>query len=76
MLSDRDKATLDMEGRWWKYAAAKDSEVRRLFDESPTRYHQRLHALLRNPEALAYAPMTVRRLVRLQEARRAARSPR
>lgn len=75
-LSDVDKATLDLESRWWKYPAAKDTAIRELFDESPTRYYQRLHALLRNPAAAQYAPLTVHRLLRLETARRAQRAAR
>lgn len=75
-LSDVDKATLDLESSWWRYAAQKDAAIRERFDETPTRYYQRLHALLRNPEAVQYAPLTVHRLLRLETARRAQRAAR
>ena len=76
-LSDRDKATLDFEGEtWWRYQGAKEDEVRRRFDVSATRYAQILNALLERPEALIYAPATVKRLLRLREARAARRNPR
>lgn len=76
MLSDQDKAILDLESSWWRYVAQKDAAIRERFDESPTRYYQRLGELLRNPEAVQYAPLTVSRLLRLEAARRAARTPR
>lgn len=74
MLNDRDKATLDLESKRWKYAAQKDAAIRELFDETPTAYYARLHQLLRKPEAGQFAPLTVHRLLRLETARRATRS--
>ena len=44
------------------------------FDELPTTYYARLNALLDHPEPLAAYPMTVRRLLRLRDARRQLRS--
>lgn len=76
MLTDRDKQTLDFERQWWKYAGAKDQEVRRTFGESSTRYYQRLNALLGRPEAMAYDPMLVKRLQRLRAKRAIQRSAR
>lgn len=76
MLSDDDKAMLDLAGARYKYAGARDAAIRETFDISPTVFHARVNLLLGQPEALAYAPMTVKRLVRLREARRVARSAR
>lgn len=73
-LDDRARETLDFEGSWWKYAGAKETEIRERFGESATRYYQRLAALIDNPAATAYDPMTVRRLQRLRDARRLQRS--
>lgn len=75
-LSDTAKAVLDFEGLHWKHAGAKDAEIRERFNASPTIYYKRLAVLLHSPEALAYAPTTVRRLQRLEEDRRRARTPR
>lgn len=72
-LTDEETAILDLERSWWKHAGAKDAVIRERFDVSPTRYYQVLGALLERPEALAYDPMLVRRLVRLRERRRAVR---
>lgn len=74
MLSDLDKRTIEFENTRWKHAGAKDAAIRDTFDESPTRYYQRLDALLKNPEAAKYLPGTVHRLLRLQEARRQKRT--
>lgn len=76
-LTDRDRAILDFEaGPHWRYAGAKEQEIRRQFDLSATRYYQLLNALLDRPEALTYAPMTVKRLRRLRSARAASRGGR
>lgn len=73
MLTVKEKMTLEFERTWWKYAGAKEAAIRELFDESTTRYYQRLSVLLERPDALAHDPMTVRRLRRLREARAQAR---
>lgn len=74
-LTDHERAILDFEGGpHWTYQGAREDEIRRRFGLSPTRYHQQLNALLDRPEALAYAPTTVKRLLRLREARRVRRS--
>ena len=62
MLSDDERAILDLESRFWKHAGAKEAAVRDSLGLTPTRYYQRLAALLRRPEAAAYAPATVRRV--------------
>ncbi|MBA3781078.1 MAG: DUF3263 domain-containing protein [Nocardioides sp.] len=38
--------------------------MRELFDESATRYYARLGRLLGRPKAIAYSPLTVKRLCR------------
>lgn len=73
-LSDEHRTILDLERAWWKYAGAKESAIRERLGVSATRYYQMLNALLDEPAALAADPMTVRRLLRLRERRRTARS--
>lgn len=70
-VTDQDKAILDFETEhsWWKYAGAKEAEIRDRFDLSPTRYYQRLNELLDDPEAATYSPTTVHRLRRLRDRR-------
>ncbi|MBU2695924.1 DUF3263 domain-containing protein [Pimelobacter sp. 30-1] len=75
-LSDRDRAILEFERQWWKYAGAKESAVREQFDMSATRYYQVLNALIDRPEALAADPLLVRRLRRLRSQRQRQRSAR
>jgi hypothetical protein len=74
MLSVRDKMTLDFERQWWKYPGAKEAAIRELFTESATRYYQRLGRLIDEPAALSYDPLLVKRLRRLRDSRRVARS--
>lgn len=72
-LTDTEKAILDLERLRWKFAGAKESAIHERLGWSPTRYYKRLNALLDDPAALAEDPMTVRRLLKLRERRRAAR---
>jgi hypothetical protein len=74
MLTDADRDVLDFEERHWKYAGAKEAQIREQFGFSATRYYQLLNALIDRPEALAYNPMLVKRLQRVREARRRQRS--
>lgn len=75
-LTDQDRAILDFEGQWFRWAGAKETAVRETFGMNYSAYYQRLNWLLEQPAALAYAPMTVRRLCRLRDERRAARTRR
>jgi hypothetical protein len=76
LLSERDRAILDFERQWWRYAGSKDQAVRDLFQLSATRYYQLLNALIDKPEALAYDPMLVKRLRRLRQSRQRTRAAR
>ena len=75
-LTEREAAILAFERQWWKYAGAKETAVRDLFDMSATRYYQVLNALLDKPEALVADPMLVKRLRRLRSTRQRSRSAR
>jgi hypothetical protein len=75
-LSERESAILAFERQWWKYAGAKETAIRDLFDMSATRYYQTLNALIDRPEALVHDPMLVKRLRRLRTTRQRTRSAR
>lgn len=62
MLSDRDRAVLNIESRNWRYAATKERHVRETLGLSPVRYYQVVASLIDNPEAVALAPQTISRL--------------
>ena len=61
-LSDRDRAILDFERHWWKYAGAKDQAIQELFGWGPQAYYEYLNHLMDRPEALEADPMLVKRL--------------
>lgn len=69
-LSDDQRALLAFERQWWKHPGAKEQAIRDTFGISPTRYYQRLNALLDSPVAEQTDPMTVHRLRRLRDERR------
>ncbi|KNB51479.1 DUF3263 domain-containing protein [Streptomyces caatingaensis] len=72
-LSERDRAVLALERESWAGPGAKERAVRERLGITPTRYYQLLNALLDDPRALEHDPVTVNRLRRLREARRARR---
>lgn len=75
-MTDDEIAMLDFERAWWRHVGAKEGEIRRRWDISPTVYYLKLNALIDRADALEHDPMTVRRLQRMREVRRAARSAR
>ena len=75
-LSDLETKILDFEANWWRFAGAKESAIKELFDLSAPRYYQLLNDLIDRDDAFMAAPMLVKRLRRLREARMSARSAR
>lgn len=75
-LSETEAAILAFEKQWWRYAGAKESAIRELFDMSATGYYQALNSLLDNEAALEAEPMLVKRLRRMRESRHRERSAR
>ena len=73
-LTEREKAILDFEGSWWTEQGEKDALVLERFELGPDRYTRVLHELLDRPEAFEHDPLVVRRLLRLRERNRRARS--
>lgn len=73
-LNSRDREILDFEGQWWAVAETKETGARERFGLGPGAYHAEVSRLIDRPEALAHAPLTVKRLRRLREARIADRS--
>ncbi|MFI9204890.1 DUF3263 domain-containing protein [Streptomyces sp. NPDC053048] len=72
-LSEQDRAVLALERQSWPGPGAKERAVRERLGITPTRYYQLLGALLDDPRALAHDPVTVNRLRRLRDERRARR---
>ena len=75
-LTETEAAILNFERQWWKYAGAKETAIRELFDMSATRYYQVLNQLLDSEAALAADPMLVKRLRRMRSSRQRERSSR
>ena len=75
-LTELEAGILAFEERWFAADGSKDAEIRARFELSGPRYHQILNALLDRPEALAYRPMLVKRLIRLRAKRQQDRSAR
>lgn len=67
MLADVDLAILQLEQRHYRRIGAKHAAIRDELGITPTRYFQRLNELLDDPEAVAVAPVVVRRLQRVRE---------
>ncbi|WP_324644131.1 DUF3263 domain-containing protein [Pseudarthrobacter sp. LT1] len=59
MLTDRQKAMLNLAGETFKYAGSLDAAAGERFGLSPTRYWQEVNALLRTEAAVAYRPALV-----------------
>jgi hypothetical protein len=62
VLTDRQKAMLDLAGETFKYAGSLDTAAGERFGLSPTRYWQEVNMLLRTEAAVAYQPALVARL--------------
>ncbi|GAA3759138.1 DUF3263 domain-containing protein [Salinactinospora qingdaonensis] len=75
-LSERDQRILAFERQWWKLEGSKEQAIRDHFGFSPTRYYQLLNGLVERPEALAFDPMTVKRIRRMRADRRRRRTAR
>ncbi|GAB1336320.1 hypothetical protein ACE1SV_29100 [Streptomyces sp. E-15] len=72
-LGSREKAILALERRGFSGAGAKERAIREELGLAPVRYYQLLNALLDDARALAHDPVTVNRLRRVRETRRAER---
>ena len=75
-LTDLETRILEFERNWWRFAGAKETAIKDLFDMTAPRYYQLLNDLSDRDDALEASPMLVKRLRRLREARMAARTAR
>lgn len=75
-LTDTERTMLDFERTWehHKHPGAKEAAIRDTFDISPTRYYQLKNALIDRPEAWAHDAQLVKRLRRLRDERKKART--
>lgn len=73
-LAETEIAMLALEHERWKYPGAKETAIHERFGLSATLYYRALHHLIDRPEALAHDPLLVKRLRRMRDGRRRARS--
>ena len=74
-LGERERSILDFEAEWQQRAGArhnggKEEAIRARLGLTPPRYYQLLTRIVDTQAALAYDPMLVARLRRLQQSRR------
>ena len=62
MLTDQQKAMLDLAGETFKHAGSLDSAAMERFGMTPTRYWQEVNQLIQTEAAVAYQPATVAQL--------------
>lgn len=72
-LTDVERAVPAFAALHWKYPGAMETRILDEFGWSSTRYFQVLNALLDRPQAHAYDPLLVSRLIRLRDTRQARR---
>jgi hypothetical protein len=70
-LSAFERSLIDFEREWWLAAKKKNIEIRARFDMASSSYYRALNAVIARDEAMAYDPLTVRRVrKRREQARR------
>lgn len=72
-LNTREQTILAVERQGWAGPGAKERAIRERLGLAPVRYYQLLNALLDDERALAHDPVTVNRLRRIRDTRRAER---
>jgi hypothetical protein len=75
-MTAQERAVLDFESTWWRYAGNKEAAISDRFGLTPTRYYQVLNRVLSTPEAVAENPLLVSRLRRVRASRKGARAAR
>jgi len=66
-LTDRERAILDFEAKWWRHKGAKEDVILETFGLDANGYTLVINDLIENPESLEYAPQTVKRLRRRRD---------
>jgi len=67
MLDQFSRAVLEFESGWWLLPGPKDEMIGESLRCSSAEYYRALVALLENPAALRYDPLTVLRVRRFRE---------
>ncbi len=69
-LTPHERTMLDFEREWWMLGGRKDDLIRSRLRMSPSTYYRGVQALIEREAALAYDPLTVKRLRRQRDERR------
>jgi hypothetical protein len=75
-LTDEQRAILDFERQWWRYAGGKATEIEKHLGLTTAAYYRELNAILDLPDAIEHDPTLVRRLQRARTLRRSRRTAR
>lgn len=67
MLSREDQVILDFERAWWHQPGPKDQAIEFTLGLGASAYYEHLARLVQSPLALAYDPLTVKRVRALME---------
>jgi hypothetical protein len=67
MLSDEDRAILDFERAAWRESGPKDQAIEMSLGLSASDYYERLRTLVLGAAALAYDPLTTKRVLSIIE---------
>ncbi|MGH3650804.1 MAG: DUF3263 domain-containing protein [Acidimicrobiia bacterium] len=67
MLSDEGRAILDFERAWWREPGPKDQAIEMRLGLTADVYYERLRLLVGTAQALAYDPLTTKRVLSLIE---------
>lgn len=67
MLSDEDRAILDFERAAWRQPGPKDQAIEMSLGLSAAEYYERLRAVVAGGAALAYDPLTTKRVLTIIE---------
>lgn len=73
-MTEDERTAIRLAATPYRYPGARDTDVHDLLGLTPTIFWRRVHALLERPDVLAAYPLEVRRLQRLRDRRRQARS--
>lgn len=66
-LDERERRLLDFERDWTLHRGCKERAIKDRFGFSAARYYQLIARVVDRPEALAYDPLTVRRVRRRRD---------
>jgi len=69
-LTEREREILDFEREWWQSGGRKDDGIRARFRCAPSSYYRALQAIIQREDAVAYDPLTAKRLRRQRDTRR------